>query len=298
MKIFPIHDFIKLDSDFFKILKFLPKIEESGPWVAGGSIWKAMENLTLDSDIDLFFKDENQCGEWLKTMRTIPYESHVLSEKINSYNISMSFHVNRNDYNQTVKIQCIYFKYFVDINHLLDSFDFTACQFGFDGTNLYTGETSLEDLKNRQIIFHNVCDNVATGLHLRKYIDRGFVVPDSQLGKLKEITIVLEDKAKKDENNWDASISTMDDDEYPRPIVPQSIGGMDLTAMFANRNPIIVPTVDETPPPSSHLIGGDTITFPVINQTLYGRISNTYADISNTYINPDSATPSFIGSAE
>lgn len=279
MRIFSIHDFIKSDSDFFKILKFLPKIEESGPWVAGGSLWKSIENIPLDSDIDLFFRDEIQCGEWLKAMRTVPYEARVISEKINSYNISMNYHVNHGDFNKTIKIQCIYFKYFTDIVDLLNSFDFTACQFGFDGTNLHAGETSFEDLKNRHIIFNNVADNVASGLHMRKYVEKGFTVPDSQLEKLKEIVDALTAREKKNEERWSLSSSSSSDEDmaYPQPRIPQAIGDLDLTPIF--------PSTIPHPEPQPASVEFYSAPEPALNNYVsFGTISNAYANTTNTYV--------------
>ena len=64
MKTHEFYNFINKDSELCKILKHLPNIDETGPWVAGGSVWKSIENLPLNCDIDFFFQTPQQCERW------------------------------------------------------------------------------------------------------------------------------------------------------------------------------------------------------------------------------------------
>lgn len=187
MKRFPIHNHINGNSEFFQILKFLPRVDENGPWVAGGSVWKAIENRPMDCDIDFFFATQHQVETFIRTMKMIPYDYRVISEKTNSYNVSFDYHINDKGYNKTVKIQCIYFKVFPTIHDLLDGFDFTACQFAFDGQHLHTGDTSFDDLANRDIVYHNVRDCYATTRHVKKYTEKGFKISSAQEARFNEI---------------------------------------------------------------------------------------------------------------
>jgi len=165
VKNFEFHEFINQDSELFRILHHLPKPEENGPWLAGGSVWKAIENLPLDCDIDFFFKDETQYEEYLRKLKSIPYVYHIVTEKQNKYNITFGYHIYEKGYNKTVPLQLISFKFWNTLEELLEGFDFTVCQFGFNGRQLYTGDTALEDLRTRTIKFNNMArSDIATAI--------------------------------------------------------------------------------------------------------------------------------------
>ncbi len=219
MKIFPIQTFINYDSEFFKILKSLPPVGGDGPWVAGGSVWKAIENKQLTCDIDFFFQSAKQCEQWYRTILSIPYSHRIVSESnTNNYNTSFKYCVPFGSKNKPFTLQLISFKFFNSMEHLLDSFDFTACQFGFDGKNLYTGNTSLEDLRNREIIFHNINSLSATLNHLRKYTDVGFKVSEPQMK-------ILEDMRIKNNIIHSSPIPSTDDPILTNPCVIPSLTG-------------------------------------------------------------------------
>jgi len=198
MKIYPIQDFINHDSDFGRILKSMPPIGEGGPWIAGGSVWKSMEGRPLESDIDIFFKSPQQCVEWYRTLLSIPYAHRIVSEsKINKYNTSLKYCVKCGTKNKVFTLQLISFKFFDSIKHLLEDFDFTVCQFGVDGDKFYTGDRSLDDLRNRDIVFNHVSNCFATITHLKKYVDVGFKVSQRQKELMNEM-IIVEERTKKE----------------------------------------------------------------------------------------------------
>ena len=188
MKVFKLHEFINQDSELVRILHHLPKPSENGPWLAGGAIWKAIENMPLDCDIDFFFKDKIQYEEYVRKLNSIPYVYHIVTEKKNDYNITFGFHIyERNRYNKTIPLQYISFRFCNSLEELLNSFDFTVCQFGFDGQQLLIGDTTLEDLKNRIIRFNSVASCSNTAHHVKKYLDKGFTVPPDQQQRFEEL---------------------------------------------------------------------------------------------------------------
>jgi hypothetical protein len=181
----------------------------------------------------------------------LPYAHRIVSDpKSNQYNTSLKYHIHYKGYNKTITLQLVSFRFFDNIKALLDGFDFTACQFGFDGQTLYTGDTSLDDLRNREIIFNNVLDNVATGIHIEKYTKIGFKIPASQRQRYDEIMIktnqYLSNKCPEPSRSdtilsrWSSVLSSspspvadsprpvaVDEDyAYPRPV---SGGGIDLS---------------------------------------------------------------------
>lgn len=220
MKTYNINDFVRQDSELFRILRRLPKPDVNGPWIAGGSVWKAIEGQSLDCDLDFFFASPQQQEVYMRIMRSIPYVNHIVSEKKNDYNTTFGFHVYDNGYNKTVPIQYVTFRYAPCIEGILNEFDFTVCQFGFDGKTLFTGDNSLEHLNDRKIVFHNVHDTSATAVHLKKYLAKGFVIPPDQQLKFNDLMVEMAKKPKKARSNDD-------DPEYPRPVnVPVGVGGI------------------------------------------------------------------------
>lgn len=213
MKIDDFHNHVNQDSELFRVLRFLPRAQEDGPWLAGGSVWKAIENRPITHDLDFFFQNQAQCAQWIRTLNSIPYVHHIVGEKENRYNRTYQFHVHDKGYNKTVSVQCIHFKFWNSLQELLEGFDFTACQFGFDGRKLFTGDTAFDDVRDRVIRFNKVHDSVATGIHLDKYVKQGFKIPASEQQKFDEIV-----KAMNEKRNQPVSVvSTTDDDAYPRP---------------------------------------------------------------------------------
>ena len=234
VKIYKIYDYINKDSELFRVLKYLPKLSTTGPWLAGGSVWKAIENIPLECDLDLFFSNKDQCAEWYRTMKSIPYTYRVISEKTNTYNTTLDYHIHEKGYNKTKKIQCVSFTYHNDIENLLCNFDFTACQFCFDGTNLYTGDTSLEDLRARRIVFNNIRSAYSTERHLEKYKKLGFTIPPSEKEKFK--IACQRDRERKQSRspvvtNPCGELVINEDSEYPRTVTSTICTDVDLSSI-------------------------------------------------------------------
>ena len=201
MKTDHIYNHINQNSELFRVLKYLPKPQPEGPWLAGGSVWKAIENQPIEHDLDFFFKDVKQCEEWLATIRSIPYVHHIVGEKSNRYNITYKFHINERGYNKTISVQCVSFKCWNSITDLLEGFDFTACQFGFDGRMLFTGDTAFEDVRARAIRFNKIHDSNATQIHLEKYLAKGFTISPEQARKYEEMRLELAQKRAERRNS-------------------------------------------------------------------------------------------------
>ena len=228
MKIDDFHNHVNQDSELFRVLRFLPRPQEDGPWLAGGSVWKAIENRPITHDLDFFFKTPKQCIEWVRTLNSIPYVHRIVGEKENKFNRTYQFHVHDKGYNKTVSVQCIHFKYWNTLEELLDGFDFTACQFGFDGKRLFTGDTAFDDMRDRVIRFNKVHDSAATIIHLDKYIRCGFKIPASEQQKFDEIVKTMKNRPVSMTSSDD------DDDSYPRPepVSVSATAANTLTAAF------------------------------------------------------------------
>ncbi len=47
------------------LVEILPKLEEDGPWIAGGSLLRTKLGLPMTTDIDIFFKNKQQFDDYL-----------------------------------------------------------------------------------------------------------------------------------------------------------------------------------------------------------------------------------------
>jgi hypothetical protein len=239
MKVFKLHEFINQDAELIRVLRHLPKPDENGPWLAGGSVWKAIEGLPLDCDVDFFFKDKVQYDEYLRKLKSIPYVYHVVTEKKNDYNITFGFHIYEKGYNKTVPLQFVSFRLCNSLEELLNSFDFTVCQFGFDGQRLMVGDTSLEDLKSRIIRFNNVADCANTAYHVKKYLDKGFSIPPDQQQHFEELmkkSCILPRKEPDSDRPFVERLRTLAEDGYPhpRPVRNNRVGIEEINNILAS----------------------------------------------------------------
>jgi hypothetical protein len=238
MKVHEFHNFVNQESELFRILRHLPRPDENGPWLAGGSVWKAIENLPIDCDIDFFFKNEAQYEEYVRKLKSIPYTYHIVTEKKNKYNTTFGFHIYEKGYNKTIPVQFVSFRLCNSLEELLSGFDFTVCQFGFDGHRLYTGDTAFDDLKTRTIKFNNVRDTAATAIHVKKYLDRGFTIPPDQQKRFEEM-MMLTLKTPSDKPLFER-LEELERDGYPQPRATEiRLGSND--ALVGMDEPISIP---------------------------------------------------------
>jgi len=170
------------ESDLFRVLHHFPTLSEGGPWIAGGSLWRTFNKEPLEKcDIDVFFKSKKQFEELTIKMRSFPYVKNVISETKKKWNTLYKYHVNEGKkFNKTVDIQFINVAHYSSLAKLLNSFDFTVCQFGWDGKNFLTGKTSVDDLSKKQIVFWSISKYKSLMRHLHKYLSNGFTVSSDQ----------------------------------------------------------------------------------------------------------------------
>lgn len=162
------HDTEFAESDLGLLLAQLPAVGPSGPWLAGGALRRSLIGQGLDSDFDFFFRDADQLTaftadlEALGLLKVRETEHHV---QYKGYIAAVT---------RQVDIQCIRFKYYTDARDVIDSFDFTICQFAYDGENLECGEFSLWDLGRKRLAIHRITYPVATLRRVLKYTSQGF----------------------------------------------------------------------------------------------------------------------------
>ena len=180
------------DSELLKILKCVPKLRERGPWVAGGSVWRTINNEPLTNcDIDIFFTSKKHYEEGCRAMIGYPYVNNILNEKKNKWNTTYTIHVNEGKFNKIIDIQFIGTFFHKTLPKLLDSFDFSVCQFGYDGSNMISGMYSIQDLQQRKIRLLTLTHPKTFLKHLSKYLNNGFTIPSDETRKAAALMLDL-----------------------------------------------------------------------------------------------------------
>lgn len=162
--------------ELFKLFsdKILPIPEKDKFWIAGGAIRRTITNQPLETDVDYFFK---------RDALDYDFKGHLLDmlgksvEILRQTDINTTYKVNYlNNENQRkeIKIQEIFVNGYDSPEELLKSFDFTICQFAYDGENLYAGDYSFHDLGRKRIVINNITYPVSSMRRLIKYTQQGY----------------------------------------------------------------------------------------------------------------------------
>ena len=156
----------------------------SNTHLAGGCIRRFLLNESIiEGDIDLWFSSDYKhqfisllvANDWNIIKETnyaytlkhkkYPFTVQIIklvynNTVINSYNMS---------YNFTKRYRCL-----PGIDLILDSFDFTVCQFCSDWDLIYTNPISLYDLDNKYLRINLRRKNILTNSRIEKYIKLGY----------------------------------------------------------------------------------------------------------------------------
>ena len=184
-------DVLMEDHELFKTLARLPPIGADGPWLAGGALRKTLLRQALDSDFDFFFASEAQFdafvtdikarGGWLVSSNDHNQTFRMPAERPKSVGPDEF-----TGYEPEFTVQAITTKWYANITEVLDSFDFTLCQFGYDGTQLVCGDYSMWDLGRRRLVPHRISYGTASLRRLLKYTKQGFTICGGGLSEFLE----------------------------------------------------------------------------------------------------------------
>ncbi len=159
-------DFLERSSDsplLLKKLKEWPKVGVGGPWIAGGALRRSLVGGPLNTDVDYFFADESQRKSFEDSLPALGWKPVRRSESVSTWT--------KDD---EPKLQCVAIAYYSGPESVIDSFDFSICQFVTDGIRLWCGEHSLWDLARKRLVLHKLTYGVATMRRLLKYMAQGF----------------------------------------------------------------------------------------------------------------------------
>ena len=154
---------------FSQVLTYLPK-QFDGWWIAGGAI----RGLFIEeefNDIDFFFRGEGRLKFFTNEMNLIA-GSPVAD---NDFNTTWEFTAKINGLHTKLKVQAI--KIFGgDLVNSLANFDYTICQFGYDGKNFQVTPAALLDAGARRLVVHKITFATASMRRMLKYGTKGYSV--------------------------------------------------------------------------------------------------------------------------
>lgn len=165
-----------------------------GLCLAGGAVRDTLQGKEVQNDYDLFFSSKREEDFWTH------YASQARGFKQGStYRFAKTYFIPYMD--QTLKVQSIGLDGYKSIQELLDSFDYTICQFALKIEQrgrylLYTTPEALWDLAKEKLAVHKISYPLASTNRLLKYRDKGFKPCQGTLSKLLLSTTLPENKDK------------------------------------------------------------------------------------------------------
>src|SRR5678815_1954364 len=150
----------------FEVLKALPAPHPEGQWIAGGAIRRTLAGQPIDSDIDYFFASVEQKDTFDSAIKASNGRVTRTQEHAITYTVQQE--------KRAVIVQAITMAYYANGEAVIDPFDFTITQFGYDGDDLVCGEFALWDLARQRLALHKVTHGVSTVRRLIKYARQGY----------------------------------------------------------------------------------------------------------------------------
>lgn len=165
-----------------KVLSSMPALSPDGPWLAGGALRRTLMQREPDSDFDFFFKDADQLAAFTAAL------DRMGLEKVRETEHHVHYRGRVGDSGLPLDIQCIRFAFYPTAQAVIDSFDFTICQFAFDGTNLTAGTYALWDLGRKRLAVNRITFPVSSMRRVLKYAGQGFKACNGCLATLLRAT--------------------------------------------------------------------------------------------------------------
>lgn len=165
-----------------KVLAALPPLSSNGPWLAGGALRRTLMQREPESDFDFFFKDAEQLQSFAAAL------DRLGMEKVRETEHHLHYRGRVGDGGLPIDVQCIRFAFYANADAVIDSFDFTICQFAFDGTSLTAGAYALWDLGRKRLAVNRITFPVSSMRRVLKYGSQGFKACNGCLAALLRAT--------------------------------------------------------------------------------------------------------------
>lgn len=150
----------KIIDDFKDILNY-----DKAPWIAGGFLRRLIQNVSItDGDVDLFFR-----GPYSLEYTILKLEKYITPESLKHSQLAQALETPH------IKYQFINKWYDFTLEHVLNRFDYTICQFGTDLQDIYSFEGCVEDLNNRELKLNIKRQDDTFAYRFKKYMSEGFM---------------------------------------------------------------------------------------------------------------------------
>jgi len=196
------------DKNFISFINKIGKFDiHAGPWIAGGSVRKVWQGLDWrHQDVDVFFRSKEQIEEFKHNLAklskrnseyveyTVNYEERSITSYLpklsNTNDIAVEIHFTSDnaitfsvtEFNGidtlTYKLQIITKTLYNHYTEVINTFDFTICQFLTDGKHIYTYQNAIDDCKSKHINMVTDSNRETTPIRILKYMAYGFTLDD------------------------------------------------------------------------------------------------------------------------
>lgn len=190
-----------------KLVAYLP----AGAYIAGGFMTSVMRGKkTYNGDVDFFFNGSKAFSKMLHLLQSPPsgaeaykgympsigpnndrfslYHLKTASRKFRLVNyVPEDLTITQKDTPDRLKYQLVKLFWFDSAIHVIDSFDFTVCQFATDGNYIFYNPRSMVDLHNNELRFHQKKQPALHGMRrILKYVNKGFAIQQSEYQDIAE----------------------------------------------------------------------------------------------------------------
>lgn len=154
--------------------------------LAGGAIRRAISGINQDSDYDFFFKGESYKDSFCEALTS---DHGFVQVRKTQHHTEFKGKIK----DRPTVVQAIHFDYFDGPKDLLEAFDFTICQFAYNGVHLFTTPEALWDLARKRLVINKVTYPVSTLRRMIKYTKQGYYACGGCMKEFLNQTRLLED---------------------------------------------------------------------------------------------------------
>lgn len=165
-----------------KVLDGLPRLDGDGVWLAGGALRRTLLGQEPDSDFDFFFRDAGCRDAFEYGLKDREFSQIRKTEHHRHYRGKVE------GGDLPVNVQVIDFAFFESAVDVIEAFDFTICQFAFDGEALTCGDFALWDLGRKRLAVNKITFPVSSMRRLIKYTAQGFRACNGALATILRLT--------------------------------------------------------------------------------------------------------------
>ena len=161
------------------------------PYIAGGAIRKTISGKPQDSDIDFFFRSQEQFDLFDSICAEFSGAKYLSGNDANkTYSIPFDILDGDKKEKKAIKIQLIKISFYGSIEKLFETFDFTICQCGIqiicikdstgnvnyslENSTLYFSDYFLFDFIRNRLVINKITYPVASLRRMIKYTKQGF----------------------------------------------------------------------------------------------------------------------------